>query len=309
MTVVQPPTWMEYGTYDAKNDRLHGSAMLATAGIVRSNSFAIAALSPTPLMKVTVASGVAFIDAGTFEANSGYYVFINDAPITVDISPSDPTLPRIDLVVARVYDGYYEGTANKGEIEVIRGDTNISPVVKTLPKGSIELGRITVPAGATSITAGNINMAAKPTALIRDTLIAGSDSWFSYTPSLTVDSGTNPTNYTASGRYKVVGKVVTLQFSISMGASFTPGSPGASYRISTPVSGVVNGMTAGHARIYDSSTGSAHLDARTSLGSAAAFALQITTSHGGPLGNVGPSVPWTWATGDIMDGFITYEAV
>lgn len=127
----------------------------------------------------------------------------------------------------------------------------------------------------------------------------------SYTPTIT-GSVTNPTNYTASGRYVQIGKLCLAMFNITAGASFTAGS--GTYTISLPVSARVFAVTAGSARIYDASTGNAHLGVRPALVGANTLGIQYTATHGGSLSTVGAAGPWTWASGDIIDGFLIYEA-
>jgi hypothetical protein len=124
-----------------------------------------------------------------------------------------------------------------------------------------------------------------------------------YVPTLTTDTGPNPTNYTATGRYRRSGKILLVQFSIAMNAGMTPGT--GVYRVSVPVPVVTAG---GVARLFDSSTGNAHLDSRIALASATTLGFQYTVTHGGTLGNVAAGLPWVWASGDLLDGFAVCEA-
>lgn len=135
--------------------------------------------------------------------------------------------------------------------------------------------------------------------------------WTAYGPTLTVDVlGTNPTLYTGTGKYVrlggATGKTVLAFFNIAMGASFTPGS--GNYRIGLPVAGVPGGTTCGVARMFDSSTSSSYMDTRVGMATANTLSLQYSATHGGGIANVGNSLPWVWASGDIIDGFIIYEA-
>lgn len=129
--------------------------------------------------------------------------------------------------------------------------------------------------------------------------------WTAYAPTLTSDGQTQPSGYSATARYKQVETLVVVSFQIVAGAGFTPGA--GNYRLSLPVTaGTVLAVTNGTVRLFDSSTGQACLGARIATTTSAAAAFQAVL--GGALANVGATVPWTWAPGDILDGTFTYEA-
>lgn len=132
-------------------------------------------------------------------------------------------------------------------------------------------------------------------------------AWTTYTPTLT-GSTTNPTLSAATGQYARFGKSVVVNFGLTISA----GGSGT-YTVSLPVPGVTTGNTQGSARLYDSSSGQAVLGARVSLSGASALQIQATTPQTslgayGTLANVANNVPWVWANGDILDGFVIYEA-
>lgn len=66
-------------------------------------------------------------------------------------------------------------------------------------------------------------------------------SWTSYTPTVTVDSGTAPTytNAATSGKYSQIGKIVTLQFFLYNTTGGTAGSGTGAMHYSLPVSAVL----------------------------------------------------------------------
>ena len=94
-------------------------------------------------------------------------------------------------------------------------------------------------------------------------------------------------------------------FQINPGVSFTPGS--GVYSISLPVAAVNNGQTSGMVRLFDASTGNAHLGVRAATNTTTTLGMQITLTFGGALTNVTDALPWVWANGDIIDGFIIFE--
>ncbi|MGV3564220.1 MAG: hypothetical protein ACO1ON_13160 [Nocardioides sp.] len=129
--------------------------------------------------------------------------------------------------------------------------------------------------------------------------------WLDFTPALTAAT-TNPTGFTATGRWGRSGRLVVMLLNISAGGGFTPGS--GVYNVSLPTPARVLGVTSGAVRGYDASTGNAHLGLRCSVATATTLSMQYTTSFGGTLNNVFHGGPWTWAAGDILDGWFLYEA-
>lgn len=111
----------------------------------------------TPAMKVQVAAGLALI-TGTLSAEQGPYSFYNDAAVELTIAAADGSNPRRDLIVAQVRDDDYGGSSNDARLVVVQGTPAASPVDPSLSgtANGLVLARVTVPAGATSITNANI---------------------------------------------------------------------------------------------------------------------------------------------------------
>ena len=154
MTLRTPPSWLQNGSHPAENDRLTTQALWATTGIIKSTSLAVTQNSPVG-MSVIIAEGWAAI-VGTTQANMRTYVAYNDAATVVTITTANPTNPRIDLVCATVQDAYYTGAQNNVIFQVVAGTPASSPVAPSLPANSIALAEVDVPAGALSITSGDI---------------------------------------------------------------------------------------------------------------------------------------------------------
>ena len=112
-------------------------------------------------MHVAVAAGEALVPQG-YSATGGGYLFTNTASATLAVATSDPSNPRVDLVVAQVNDAAYHGASNTEVLEVLTGTPTASATLvnklgaQTVPTGSIALGYVLVPAGSSSVTGGNI---------------------------------------------------------------------------------------------------------------------------------------------------------
>jgi len=107
-------------------------------------------------MQVRVHPGIAVV-AGTENALQGAYICINDATKNLTIAASDPSLSRTDRVIARVRDQQYSGVTNAWALEIVTGTPGGG--APALPASSLEIARVTVGAGVTTILDANISFA------------------------------------------------------------------------------------------------------------------------------------------------------
>lgn len=109
-------------------------------------------------MSVDVAAG-SFACTGDTVANQGMYVAQSTATFNVPITTANATNPRIDLIVAQIYDKQAGGGATTYSWSPIAvpGTPAASPVAPALPASSLLLAQVTVPANATSIVTSNIS--------------------------------------------------------------------------------------------------------------------------------------------------------
>lgn len=152
-------------------------------------------------------------------------------------------------------------------------------------------------------TPGEIVSAAKMNTEVRDFAAGLQATWDIYVP--TVTGTTNPSigNGVLTGRYLRLGKTIICTIVMQMGSTTTYGS--GTWTITLPVASVWASQT-------DVSMGSAHL-----------FDTSATARKGGQVFNVGQStvrivtdsatlvgttVPWTWATGDVLSLSLLFEA-
>lgn len=123
-----------------------------------------------------------------------------------------------------------------------------------------------------------------------------------YTPTWTA-TGSNPAivNGNIRGRYTQFGKLVFYQLSIGMGSSTTYGT--GLYRFSVPVTAAASADMAGGGRLFDAGTGNRLVVAR--LVSTTTLALYYDEIN---LNGVGPTDPFTFASGDAIEVSGWYEA-
>lgn len=167
MATVNPPFVLTNvgATHTAENDRTSIGALLTgastTGSLIARGGVAPAlgggmAVATSSGLTVTVASGVVFIP-GSQGVKQGVYICTNDATVSVTLDTAHGTLPRIDLIVARVQDTQYSGAVDSWTIEKVTGTAASSPSAPTAPANTITLAQITVPAAASSLISGNIS--------------------------------------------------------------------------------------------------------------------------------------------------------
>lgn len=155
MAELNPPSWLRDGCHTAQGDRLIISGLVCVEGVKNPSSGELAVSDGPSGLQVVVAAGHAFIE-GDSVAGQGMYHVYNDANETLTCSAADPTDPRIDLVVARVYDSQYTGSLDEWRLEIVTGTPSPSPSAPATPASAIPLARVTVAAGDTALSSGDI---------------------------------------------------------------------------------------------------------------------------------------------------------
>ncbi len=157
-----PPLFLQAVTgdpaisYTAQDMRLMLSALAPHPGTVLVGDLQVAQRAAGANMSVDVAAGRAVV-AGTSIADQGSYIVRSTATENRTIATADPTNPRIDLVVAQVFDKQADGgTQYAWTPRVVTGTPATSPVAPALPANALRLALVRVNAGATSIGTANI---------------------------------------------------------------------------------------------------------------------------------------------------------
>lgn len=103
-------------------------------------------------LSVQVAAGYCCVPNPT--AGQGGYLFGTLQAQVLSLAAADATNPRIDLIVARVYD-----TANSSsycDVEVVTGTPAASPSTPATPSAAIALASVSVAAGAVALASGAV---------------------------------------------------------------------------------------------------------------------------------------------------------
>ncbi|WP_018686539.1 hypothetical protein [Actinokineospora enzanensis] len=124
-----------------------GQLMGWSSGVLptRADSGVIADLRPllraADGLGVTIGVGQCVIE----RPGQGPYICTLDDTGRVELDPADPSLPRVDLIVARVYDERLGDPRTGFVIEPVTGQPAPEPAAPPLPPGSIPLARFTLP--------------------------------------------------------------------------------------------------------------------------------------------------------------------
>lgn len=188
-------------------------------------------------------------------------------------------------------------------VTVLDEDLRIEGPDLVLTKGNATLdeGNVTVTAGDLTLTSGD--------ATIGGTLSVGGvelGSWSAWTPSLTnITQG----NGTITARYTQIGKLVIARFEFTLGSTSSIGTGGT---ISLPVT-AASSYTAAESYIgrgVNVDGGSVAYPSTARLESTTTMRPLALVSSGTYLGHSGitATVPFTWATTDLMSMSVVYEA-
>lgn len=167
MPIVNPPRAVQAGSYTAQNDRLHTVSVLgapsltqtfqtaARGGLLSYSHDASYVVNSSPAWSLTVGP-FAYLVENDYAANGGDYIVIKNDNDVITVSPSSPTLNRIDTVCVQVVDAFYSGSASEGRLVVVQGTaTSGTPSPPTIPPTCEPIFDVNINANSTAPTLGN----------------------------------------------------------------------------------------------------------------------------------------------------------
>jgi hypothetical protein len=155
------PLWVDYVSDDATSplrvfevgtrvyDAGSASAVQVPSGVFPGGG-GMAVTAPSG-MQVQVSAGYCCVGQGS---SFGGYIFGLTSSAILTLDPSNPSLPRIDNVIAAVYDN--GDSSSYADVEATTGTPGANPVAPTVPANAVLLAQVFVAAGASSITSSNI---------------------------------------------------------------------------------------------------------------------------------------------------------
>lgn len=242
------PFALQNASHSAALYRQAISSLVPAGGGLSSPSDLNVTQTGTPSMAVLLGVGriwipgtqVANVVGGNFSTQGMYYAE-NESAITVSVSASNATNPRVDVIYVAVQDSQYSGSNNQVSTTFIATGTPVSGAsyptnAPAIPNNALAVAYVIVRAGSTSVL--NSDITNLPLAIVGTTPVT------SYTPTLTA-STTNPSlgsGATVLGNYSITGTTMTGQFYISFGSSPNAGS--GSYQIGLPPGFTYTSMSA-----------------------------------------------------------------
>lgn len=144
------PNWLQENCYPAQYDRLLIGNLVGVEGVANFHAGSLLVTTGGSGLNLSVAQGGALITGD--DDDRGVYSVYNDAAVTLTATAANPTNPRIDQVIARVYDSTYGEGADEWVLEMLDGTatggatlTNLTGAT-ALPDNSIRLAYVLVPA-------------------------------------------------------------------------------------------------------------------------------------------------------------------
>ena len=166
------PFALQNAAHSAALFRQSASAPFATGGILAAGELALSQQG-TPNMSIVLGAGRAKVvgnsvspPAGLSFTTQAMYDTLNDAPLTLTLTASNATNPRIDAAWVQIQDSFYSGAANTAVPGVTAGVPAPSPVAPAIPTNAQLIGYIAVGANVTTIVAANISFQAPLAQLI-----------------------------------------------------------------------------------------------------------------------------------------------
>ncbi len=150
---IHNASFLQSGSYGASDFRLPSSSLIAQNGVVGTSDMQVTA--PSSGLSVNIATGQAWVQ-GTQSAFQGSYYVYNDATYSLPIGAANASNPRIDLIGIQIIDAAYGGGTSSTTFVDIQGVPAPTPSAPSAPANFLTLAQVTVPAGATSITSGDI---------------------------------------------------------------------------------------------------------------------------------------------------------
>lgn len=146
-------------TYHAQDYRNIIAALVPNQGTLLAADLAVTQRAAGANMSVDVAAGSCFVKGGSV-ARQGTYICPATTTTNVALTAPNASNPRIDLIVAQLYDKQSDGGTLYGwNIIPVAGTPAGSPVAPSVPTSALLLAQVYVPANATSILNSGTNAA------------------------------------------------------------------------------------------------------------------------------------------------------
>jgi hypothetical protein len=151
--------------YSALDIRRSDGLFITQGPVVNAGAYAVTQRGAGSNQSVDIASNLGYFEVpgSTVSFQASYTIPPHNAVINEVIAAADPTNPRIDQVILRVYDNTIDSTGNNfARTEVLTGTPQVGATLAnrsgaaSLSANAIRLADVLVPAGSASVTNANI---------------------------------------------------------------------------------------------------------------------------------------------------------
>lgn len=154
MAIVNPPAFMQAGSYGPRLTRLAYGDLISSGGVADSASFLV---TPGGGMSVNVGGGSAYVVGDQSEFQGTYYVLSEEVVNLPVPSNTSPINSRTDMIYLRVQDSDFSGSSDAASIELAVGTPGNPPTLPLPPFNAIPIAMITVAPTADTILASAIS--------------------------------------------------------------------------------------------------------------------------------------------------------
>lgn len=196
MAIVNPPAFMQAGSYGPRLTRLAYGDLVTGSGVADAASFLV---TPGDGMSVNIGPGSAYVDGDESEFQGTYYV-LNEQTLNL-IVPDNTSLTnsRTDMVYLIINDSDYSGSVDNAVVELAVGTPGNPPSLPIQPYNAIPLAMLTIAPSTDTITTSVISDQRQPAKLnefmLQQTYLQPPAAFQALTPAANWvwDGGTAPT--------------------------------------------------------------------------------------------------------------------
>lgn len=153
MAIVNPPAFMQAGSYGPRLTRLAYGDLITGSGVADATSFLV---TPGDGMSVNIGPGSAYVDGDEADFQGTYYVLSEQ---TINLTVPDNTSlvdSRTDMVYLIIKDSDYSGGTDGAVIELALGTPGNPPSLPLQPFNAIPLAMLTIAPSTDTMAVSNI---------------------------------------------------------------------------------------------------------------------------------------------------------
>lgn len=154
MAIINPPAFMQAGSYGTRLTRLAYGDLISYGGVADATSFVV---TPGGGMSVNISPGYAYV-VGDESAFQGTYGVLSEQIINLPVPDNTSIVnSRTDMVYLIIRDSDFSGSTDGSSVELAIGTPGNPPTLPLQPFNSIPLALITILPSTDTIQTSNIS--------------------------------------------------------------------------------------------------------------------------------------------------------